>query len=180
MSAAHRSHHARHSIVLLGPPGAGKSTCGPLLARTLGWPCTDLDDVIAQCAALPLAMVFARGERAFRELELHALVASLHAAPSVVVAGAGVVDGARACTVLAQVQCVTLHVPAAVALTRLSPSSRPWLPPRGPRAQLRAYVERERGRPQRRARLGGAVVDANASVERVVAAVVRVVSRGSA
>ena len=48
----------RH-LVLLGPPGAGKSTVGPLVADALGRPFVDLDAEIARRAGRSVAEIFA-------------------------------------------------------------------------------------------------------------------------
>jgi len=50
--------------------GAGKSTVGPLVARELGWPFLDLDDVVAAAAGRTVPEIFAtEGEAAFRAAE---------------------------------------------------------------------------------------------------------------
>jgi len=65
-------------IALIGLSGAGKSTVGPLLARRLGFGCTDLDEAIARAEGTPVeAILTSRGEDAFRELEAGALRAAL-------------------------------------------------------------------------------------------------------
>ena len=45
-------------IVLVGVPGAGKSTVGPALAQRLGRPFTDIDDVIVARAGMPISEIF--------------------------------------------------------------------------------------------------------------------------
>jgi len=60
---------ARH-LVLLGLPGAGKSTVGPLVAEGLQRPFVDLDSEIERREGRTIARIFAEsGEAAFRELE---------------------------------------------------------------------------------------------------------------
>jgi shikimate kinase len=57
-------------IVLTGFMGAGKSTTGAMLARTLGWRFLDSDAIIESRAGDTIARIFAeRGEAAFRALE---------------------------------------------------------------------------------------------------------------
>jgi shikimate kinase len=58
------------SIILIGMPGAGKSTVGPLVAGALGWAYVDLDRVIeaGEGAALP-QLVARHGPAGFIELE---------------------------------------------------------------------------------------------------------------
>ena len=62
---------ARNSrIVLVGPPGAGKSTVGSALAARLGRPLVDLDAEIERRVGLRVSEIFARdGEARFRRLE---------------------------------------------------------------------------------------------------------------
>ncbi|MGJ3509739.1 shikimate kinase [Enemella sp. A6] len=58
------------TIVLIGAPGAGKSTVGAALAERLGRGFVDVDEVIATRAGKEIAEIFAvDGEAHFRELE---------------------------------------------------------------------------------------------------------------
>ena len=60
----------RAAAILIGPPGAGKSTVGPLLAALLGTGFTDTDADIAAAAGKPVSDIFIDdGEQAFRALE---------------------------------------------------------------------------------------------------------------
>lgn len=66
---------ARHNLVLIGMPGAGKSTLGRHLAERLGLGFTDTDSVIESAAGTTLqAIVDARGHRALRQLEAEHLI----------------------------------------------------------------------------------------------------------
>ena len=57
-------------IVLIGMPGAGKSTVGARLARRLGRPFFDTDEEVRRRAGCDIPTLFAtRGERYFRDLE---------------------------------------------------------------------------------------------------------------
>ena len=61
-------------IFIYGPPGAGKSTVGKLLAGNLGLPFLDLDTEIEQSAGQTIPQIMSgRGEQAFRDLETAAL-----------------------------------------------------------------------------------------------------------
>jgi shikimate kinase len=65
-------------VVLIGPPGAGKSAVGPLLADRLGVEFTDTDADIGAAAGKPVGDIFIEhGEDAFRELERAAVTAAL-------------------------------------------------------------------------------------------------------
>lgn len=62
--------HTTPRVVLVGPPGAGKSTIGRRLARALSLPLVDSDELIAEEAGKPTGVVFSElGEPGFREVE---------------------------------------------------------------------------------------------------------------
>ncbi|WP_291341511.1 shikimate kinase [Corynebacterium sp.] len=62
--------HTRPKVVLVGPPGAGKSTIGRRLARALSLPLVDSDQLIEEETGRSCGDVFSDlGEPAFRELE---------------------------------------------------------------------------------------------------------------
>ena len=64
--------------VLIGPPGAGKSTVGKALAKSIGVGFLDSDTVIEKNAGKKISDIFVdEGEEAFRELEYAALKACL-------------------------------------------------------------------------------------------------------
>ncbi|WP_243831871.1 shikimate kinase [Naumannella halotolerans] len=65
-------------LVLIGAPGAGKSTVGRRLANRLSLPFVDVDQLIEQTSGREIADIFATdGEATFRELERAATVAAL-------------------------------------------------------------------------------------------------------
>jgi shikimate kinase len=65
-------------VVLIGFMGAGKTTVGRALAKSLRWNFLDLDDVIEQRERKTVAEIFAAsGEPAFRQMESAALAALL-------------------------------------------------------------------------------------------------------
>jgi shikimate kinase len=58
------------AVVLVGLPGAGKSTVGKIVAESLGWSFLDLDLAIEAEVGLTVAEIFSRmGENYFRQLE---------------------------------------------------------------------------------------------------------------
>jgi shikimate kinase len=58
------------AAIMIGPPGAGKSTVGALLAGLLGLDFVDADTVIEEMAGKPVSDIFIQdGEEAFRALE---------------------------------------------------------------------------------------------------------------
>jgi shikimate kinase len=65
-------------VILIGPPGAGKSAVGPLLAARLGVEFRDTDAYVGATAGKPVGDIFIEhGEEAFRELERAAVARAL-------------------------------------------------------------------------------------------------------
>ena len=78
------------SIVLIGVPGAGKTTVGELLAAHLGWSFVDSDHVIEQRAGKPISDIFTQdGEAAFRTLEAQVIAELLGGQSQVLSFGGG-------------------------------------------------------------------------------------------
>lgn len=79
----------RH-VVLLGLPGAGKSTVGRRAARLLGADFDDIDVLVVRRAGRSIADIFAtEGEPAFRRRERAAMAAALRRPARVITAGGG-------------------------------------------------------------------------------------------
>ena len=118
-------------IVLVGLPGAGKSTVAIAVASELRWKHFDIDEEIERRAGKPIPDIFSeRGEAAFRELEVEVSkdVASMRSV--VVAAGGGWMANARARALLQPVaRIIYLRVTPATAFKRLgsSASGRPLL-----------------------------------------------------
>ena len=85
----------RLPLLLVGLPGAGKTTVARLLAAALGVQATDTDAEIRRRARMTIPQIFAReGEESFRDRETRALRAVLGAqagAQGVVALGGGAV-----------------------------------------------------------------------------------------
>ncbi|MFI5503901.1 shikimate kinase [Corynebacterium kutscheri] len=78
-------------VVLVGPPGAGKTTIGRRLARALNTTFIDSDDLIEETIGKPCGVVFSElGEEKFRDLEEEQIVRALHS-DGVVSLGGGAV-----------------------------------------------------------------------------------------
>jgi shikimate kinase len=129
-------------IVLIGLPGAGKSTVGPLLARRLGWRFLDLDPLIEAEAGLTIAQIFEqKGEAEFRRLEAE-LTGRLASEPDLVLAPGG---GWILRNTMPAAMLVWLRVDPDVASVRVceSGSVRPLLQP-DPLVRMKALLaERE-------------------------------------
>ena len=79
-------------IYLVGMPGSGKSTAGPLLAKTLGWRFEDLDRQIEAEAGMSIPRFFEeKGEEAFRATETRLLHQTAAERRLVVATGGGAV-----------------------------------------------------------------------------------------
>jgi shikimate kinase len=131
-------------VYLVGMPGSGKSTVGPVLARLLDVPFVELDARIEQEAGAPVREIFAReGEARFRELEAAALKDAAALDPSVVSCGGGVVlEPANRVTLRATGEVVFLSVPLDVLRERVRPAEdRPLI--HQPEDLERLFLERE-------------------------------------
>jgi shikimate kinase len=79
----------RH-IVLVGLPGAGKSTVGRLIAEGLGAPVIDIDTLLVREMGMPVAQIFGMvGETKFRQMERDAVHTARAREPCVIVPGGG-------------------------------------------------------------------------------------------
>jgi len=86
----------RRIVALVGLRGAGKSTVGPLLARTRGVPFIEMETLIREASGLPLDQLFElHGERHYRRLERQTLRTILSRGnPAVLATAGGVVNEA--------------------------------------------------------------------------------------
>jgi shikimate kinase len=100
-------------VVLVGLPGAGKSTTGRRLARILDVPFADTDDLVERDAGQLVTEIFARaGEPAFRAAE-HAVVArALREADGVLSLGGGALTNPDTVTVLHESSVPVVHLRA--------------------------------------------------------------------
>lgn len=128
------------AAILIGPPGAGKSTVGALLAPLLGVDVLDTDAVVEEAAGKPVGDIFVSdGESAFRALERDAVVRAVAEHPGVVVAGSGAVLDPQVRRSLAGQRVVYLRTGFAAVAGRTGLSGpHPPLPvnPRGRMRQL--------------------------------------------
>ena len=79
-------------VVLIGPPGAGKSTTAHALGTRTGWPVRDTDDDVVVVAGKPITEIFFdEGEPHFRELEREAVTTALATHAGILALGGGAV-----------------------------------------------------------------------------------------
>jgi shikimate kinase len=115
-------------IVLVGAPGAGKSTVGALLAERLGVTFRDVDSVIVERTGKSIAEIFTDdGEAAFRALE-EQVTAELLPLPGVLSLGGGAVLSATTRAALRDHRVVWLKVGLAQSVKRVGlDTARPLL-----------------------------------------------------
>jgi shikimate kinase len=83
-------------LVVVGPPGAGKTTVGRLVAQRLGVGFVDTDEVVESRSGRTIPDIFLEdGEPTFRDLERAAVVDVLHSFEGVASLGGGAVMDPR-------------------------------------------------------------------------------------
>jgi shikimate kinase len=135
----------RPLAVIIGPPGAGKSTIARRVAHALGAPWVDTDAAIEAATGTSVSEIFVdHGEPHFRELE-RAEVARALSGPGVVSLGGGAPMDPRTQQLLAGQTVIFLDVGIADAARRIGfDASRPLLMV-NPRASWTRMMNERRG-----------------------------------
>lgn len=133
----------RPTLVIVGPPGAGKTTVGKVLARRLDVGFTDVDALIVARAGKSIADMFLHdGEDAFRALEREVVAEALGSVDGVLALGGGSVLAEQTRAALRGHRVVLLTVGLADGLRRTGMSTaRPLLAGVNPRATFKALLD---------------------------------------
>jgi shikimate kinase len=133
-------------VVLVGPPGAGKTTVAQALADRCGAQLRDTDEDVVASTGRSVSDIFVEdGEPAFRQLEHAAVLAALAEHAGVLALGAGAVLDPRTRQELRGHRVVFLDVRVGDAFARIGLNrDRPLLVGVNPRATWTALMERRR------------------------------------
>ena len=139
------STHVRPKVVLVGPPGAGKSTVGKLVAKRLALPLRDTDADVEAAAGKPISEIFVdEGEATFRALEREAVADALATHSGVLALGGGAILDPATRARLADHTVVFLDVWLAQASRRVGFNRDRPLLLGNPRSQLMKLMEARR------------------------------------
>jgi shikimate kinase len=130
-------------VVIVGPPGSGKSTVGQALAQALGVAFRDTDIDVETSAGKEISAIFTEdGEAVFRAEEERAVRQALAEHSGVLALGGGAVLSQRTRALLADHRVVFLAVGMAEGVRRTGLSTaRPLLAGVNPRAKFRELLE---------------------------------------
>ena len=133
----------RPTLVLVGPPGSGKTTVGRVLARRLGVGFADTDALIEQRTGKAISDLFLEGgEDGFRAVEREVVAEALAGTDGVLALGGGSVLAAETRELLRAHRVVHLTVGLADGLRRTGMTTvRPLLAGVNPRATFKALLE---------------------------------------
>lgn len=132
-------------VVLVGPPGAGKSAVGRALADALGVSLRDTDADVSHALGAAIADIFvSQGEAVFRAAERDAVREALREHDGVLALGGGAVVDPGSRALLAGHRVVFLEVSLAAAVERVGLGRDRPLLLGSPRSQLKTLMDQRR------------------------------------
>jgi shikimate kinase len=134
-------------VILLGAPGAGKSTVGALLARELKLSFVDTDKEVEKIAGKSVSQIFVDdGEDSFRALEIEVLESQISATDTVLSLGGGapISPTAQALLKNSKSEKFFLDVSLSVAAPRVGFNRDRPLLLGNPRAQWQSLLDKRR------------------------------------
>jgi shikimate kinase len=141
-AAPGRGAHGQPAAILIGPPGAGKTTVGALVAGLLGLDFADADVVIAEAAGKPVGDIFVEdGEEAFRALERAISARLIGGHPGVLALGGGAILDPGTRDLLAGQRVVYLETGFTSAVHRTGLDAPRPLLLGNPRARMKTLLE---------------------------------------
>ena len=142
MSTPQSAPPAGPAAIFIGPPGAGKSTVGALVAAMLGVSFTDADSVIEEAAGKPVGDIFVEdGEEAFRELERATAARLIAGHPGVLALGGGAILDPGTRRLLAGQRVIYLETGFAAAVHRTGLDAPRPLLLGNPRARMKVLLD---------------------------------------
>ena len=104
------------SIILIGPPGSGKSTIGRAISRKLSISFTDTDQLIEVRAGMSISQIFIdKGEPWFRDLEKEVLKEELSKLSGVLSLGGGAPLSEPAQEMLSKIEASIIYLDVSLA-----------------------------------------------------------------
>lgn len=132
-------------VVLVGPPGAGKSTVARQVSRRLGVTFRDTDHDVEMSQGTPVQDIFVdHGEVHFRQLEEQAVATALAEHDGVLALGGGAVLSERTRELLAAHRVIFLDVGLTAAVSRVGMNGNRPLLLGNVRSQLKGLMDRRR------------------------------------
>ena len=132
-------------VILIGPPGSGKTTVGELLADHLGLPFRDTDADVEAITGMAISELFVeKGEQYFRELEAEAVRAAIDSHDGILSLGGGAVLREETRAALVGQHVAYLEVDAAEAARRVGLNTARPLLLGNVRGQLSALLTQRR------------------------------------
>ncbi|MGC0250767.1 shikimate kinase [Pseudactinotalea sp. Z1748] len=133
------------AAVLVGPPGAGKSTIGRMVAEVLEVPFADTDAIVEQTSGRTISDIFiVDGEETFREMERRAVQEALATHEGVLALGGGAILDERTRADLAAHTVLFLSVGLADAAKRVGLNTARPLLVGSPRRQWQELMQARR------------------------------------